>query len=97
VAMVAAIIDVDEEDRVCAAGIAVGACSAAARRLPALEAALAGLPRAQIGGQARRLLGSDRAAMLSPLSPIDDVRGSAGYRLDAVATLLGRLLTELAE
>jgi CO/xanthine dehydrogenase FAD-binding subunit len=34
-------------------------------------------------------------AQLAPLSPIDDVRAQAAYRLDAAATLLRRLLGEL--
>jgi CO/xanthine dehydrogenase FAD-binding subunit len=36
------------------------------------------------------------ASHLSPLSPIDDVRGSAFYRCDAVVTLLRRLLGDLS-
>jgi CO/xanthine dehydrogenase FAD-binding subunit len=55
-----------------------------ATRLPALEAALMG-----------RLPSPDliRAEHLSPLAPIDDVRGSADYRLVAARELLGRALT----
>jgi CO/xanthine dehydrogenase FAD-binding subunit len=34
--------------------------------------------------------------MLGPLAPIDDVRGTADFRLDAVATLVGRAFGELA-
>jgi CO/xanthine dehydrogenase FAD-binding subunit len=78
------------ERRVVAARIAVGACSAVAQRLPALEASLVGAPvDAQLG---RRI----DPMHLAPLSPIDDVRGSAGYRIDVVVTLLHRLLAELA-
>ncbi|MBV8394440.1 MAG: xanthine dehydrogenase family protein subunit M, partial [Alphaproteobacteria bacterium] len=36
------------------------------------------------------------ATHLAPLSPIDDVRGSAAYRLDVVVTLLRRLLAGIA-
>jgi CO/xanthine dehydrogenase FAD-binding subunit len=36
------------------------------------------------------------AADLAPLSPIDDVRASGVYRLDATQTLLRRALQELA-
>jgi CO/xanthine dehydrogenase FAD-binding subunit len=79
-----------EDNRVAAARVAVGACSAAAQRLPALEATL-------VGATIDRALG-DRVdgAHLAPLSPIDDVRGSAAYRRDAVVTLLRRLLASLA-
>jgi CO/xanthine dehydrogenase FAD-binding subunit len=38
-----------------------------------------------------------RQEHLAPLSPIDDVRGSASYRLDAAQTLLARALEACAE
>lgn len=76
----------DADGRVAEAAVAIGSCSAAAARLPDLEAALRG-----------RSIGPDLAAAVAPahllpLSPIDDVRGSAAYRLDAAATLVGRAL-----
>jgi len=77
------------DGRVAAAAVAVGACSPVAERLPMLEAALVGMPR-------DRLAGCVDAAHLAPLSPIDDVRGSAAYRRDAVVTLLRRLLAGFA-
>jgi len=77
------------EDRVAAARVAVGACSPVAERLPALEAALVGTSR-------ERLSDCVDARQLAPLSPIDDVRGSASYRHDAVVTLLRRLLAGFA-
>ena len=89
IVMAAATLEI-EADRIVSARIAVGACSAVAQRLPALEAALAGAPLD------RRLADRVEAAQLAPLSPIDDVRGSAGYRSDAVVTLLRRLLRGLA-
>ncbi len=88
IAMAAATLEI-EDGRVRAARIAVGACSAVAQRLPALEAALAG---AAIDSLAERI----EPSQLAPLSPIDDVRGSAGYRLDAAVTLLRRLLAGFA-
>ena len=94
VAMVAAAVDADEEGRISHAAVAVGACSAAARRLPALEGALIGTPRAALADTAARLL-RDPAA-LAPLAPIDDVRGTARYRRDAAATLVARALAALA-
>ena len=88
IAMAAATLEF-AEDRVAAARVAVGACSPVAERLPALEAALVGASRERL---------SDRIdpGQLAPLSPIDDVRGSASYRQDAVVTLLRRLLAGFA-
>lgn len=86
IAMAAAVIERDK-GVVRAARVAVGACSPVARRLPALEAALAG----------KRLSGDlARPEHLAVLSPIEDVRGSAGYRNDAALTLVRRLLDQLA-
>ncbi len=90
ISMVALAIDVDARGVVSAAGVAVGSCSAAAKRLAALEARLLGVPRASLGQVAVS------ASDLAPLQPIDDVRASAAYRLDATATLLQRALQELA-
>ena len=84
IAMAAATVELDGR-RVAAARVAVGACSAVAQRLPGLEAALAGVP---IDRLAERV----DTAHLAPLTAIDDVRGSAAYRTDAVVTLLRRLL-----
>ncbi len=91
IAMVAIALDFDQHDRTSSCGIAVGACSPVARRLPSLEAALLTTPRAELGDRAETLV---NAAALSPLSPIDDVRATAGYRFDAVAELLVRTLSE---
>jgi CO/xanthine dehydrogenase FAD-binding subunit len=89
IVMAAAVLEVDAH-RVAAARVAVGACSAVARRLPALEAALFGRPCAAGLGA----LVSE--AHLAPLSPIDDVRGTAAYRRDAARTVVARLLDGLA-
>jgi CO/xanthine dehydrogenase FAD-binding subunit len=79
IAMVAAVLEV-AEGRIARARVAVGACSEVARRLPELEAALAGEPAtAAIGGLVT-------PAHLGGLTPIDDVRASAAYRLDAALT-----------
>jgi CO/xanthine dehydrogenase FAD-binding subunit len=89
IAMAAVTLEIDS-GRVAAARVAVGACSAVAQRLPMLEAALAGAPLNA------RLADRVDPAQLAPLSPIDDVRGSAGYRRDVVVTLLRRLLGQFA-
>ena len=88
IVMVAATLEVDA-GRVSAARIAVGAASAVAQRLPLLEAAL-------IGQRCDDGLGEHASvAHLAPLAPIDDVRASAEYRLDAGLTLVRRVLSEL--
>lgn len=88
IAMVAVRLDT-EGDRITAAAVAVGACSAVARRLPAVEAALRG-PRA---GAADRV---DPAAVAAALAPIDDVRATAAYRATAAAELVRRGVEALA-
>jgi CO/xanthine dehydrogenase FAD-binding subunit len=89
IVMAAATLEI-ADDRISRARIAVGACSAVAQRLPALEAALVGAPLdASLGGRVE-------ADHLAPLRPIDDVRGSAGYRSDAALTVLRRLLQGFA-
>jgi len=86
IAMVAAVVQTDNAGRVAEARIAIGSCSAAARRLTALEHALVGIP-ARIG------LGTiAQAEHLAQLSPIDDVRATASYRNDAALTLVRRAL-----
>ena len=90
ITMVALVLEVDASGRVISAGVAVGSCSACAKRLPALERRLLGMPLADV---AQLSIG---AADLAALTPIDDVRASAAYRLDATQTLLRRGLLELA-
>jgi CO/xanthine dehydrogenase FAD-binding subunit len=85
IAMAAARIVV-EDGRVQGATVAVGACSAVAQRLGAVEAALTG--RAADGALADIV----QADMLAGLSPIDDVRGSAGYRRDAALEIVRRAI-----
>lgn len=88
IAMASTLVEV-ENGKVVAARVAVGACSPVAQRLPALEQALVGAPAdAQLGERVE-------PGHLSPLSPIDDVRGSAGYRSDVALVLLRRLLSKV--
>ena len=90
IAMVAVLLVPAEDGTVAEARVAVGALSPVAQRLPALEAALGGLPLdAHLGD-------IPEPSHLAPLSPIDDVRATADYRLDAALTLLRRALRELA-
>jgi CO/xanthine dehydrogenase FAD-binding subunit len=88
IVMVAAVIETDAAGAILYAGIAVGSCSAVAKRLTSLEQKLTG-----------KQLGSDLAAAvteddLATLTPIDDVRGSGDYRRDAALILVKRTLQE---
>ena len=85
IVMAAATLEI-ADGRIVDARVAVGACSAVAQRLPALEAALIG---ATLDGD---LADRVERTHLAPLSPIDDVRGSAAYRNDSAVVLLRRLL-----
>jgi CO/xanthine dehydrogenase FAD-binding subunit len=90
IAMVAARI-VTDAGRITGAALAVGACSATARRLPGVEAALIGAPLADAVGR----IGDDVVA--AALSPLDDLRATAAYRGRAAAELLRRAVAELTE
>lgn len=89
IAMVAVLIAPARDGTVALARVAVGACSAVAQRLAALERALAGV---RIGPE---LAAIPRPKHLGSLTPIDDIRGTAAYRIDATLTLLRRSLAEL--
>jgi CO/xanthine dehydrogenase FAD-binding subunit len=82
-AMVAASVGRDDRGRVTSARVAVGACSPVARRLASVEAAV-------LSGGPVRVATAD----LHELSPIDDIRCSAAYRLDVVPELVRRALID---
>ncbi len=86
IAMVAARLAADGQGRVAEAAVSVGACSAVAQRLPALEADLLGK------AADANLHDAVTAAHLADLSPIDDVRAPAGYRREAALELVRRTL-----
>jgi CO/xanthine dehydrogenase FAD-binding subunit len=90
ISMVAVVILV-EAGRVAAARVAVGSCSAVARRLFTLEHDLLGASVSE--GLGVRVTPQH----LAPLSPIDDVRATAEYRLDASLTLVRRALNSCME
>jgi CO/xanthine dehydrogenase FAD-binding subunit len=89
IAMVAARLVANEDGIVTDAAVAVGACSAVAQRLPKLEAALVG-QTLQIAGDVAD------AGHLDVLTPIDDVRAPAAYRMDAALEGVRRALTAAA-
>jgi CO/xanthine dehydrogenase FAD-binding subunit len=89
IAMVAAVIDVGDDGRIATARIVVGACSEVPQRIEATEARLVG------GVPSPSLAGEIQATDLVALSPIDDVRATAGYRREAALTLVRRAVGEL--
>lgn len=90
IAMVAVVVDI-QHAHLSHVAIAVGSCSPVAQRLHALEAYLTGHPLATLDTL------QITPEMLAPLSPITDVRGSAGYRLDVVPALITRALSMACE
>lgn len=89
IAMAAAVIE-HEAGIVRGARIAVGACSPVAKRLPELERQLVG-KRFDA-----HLTDCVEAKHLASLSAIDDLRGSAAYRIEAVRVMLQRLMAQMA-
>ncbi len=89
IAMVGVMLDV-ADGIVQQAGLAIGACSAAAKRLPELEQALVGHKLAP--ALAQRVLPEHFAS----LSPIDDIRADAAYRRYSAMILTRRAIAALA-
>jgi CO/xanthine dehydrogenase FAD-binding subunit len=75
------------------AAISVGACAPVAVRLAEIEAGLRGMACDLAGDFIR----DSRSGIRAALSPIDDVRGTAGYRRDAAAEIVVRLVERLCE
>ncbi|TPN84341.1 xanthine dehydrogenase family protein subunit M [Mesorhizobium sp. CU2] len=89
IAMAAARL-VIEDGVVADAAVAVGACSAVARRLVGVETALRGKP------VSAALADAVFSAPIDELSPIADVRGSAEYRQDAAREIVVRAVRAAA-
>ena len=89
--MAAAAVEVDHEGRLAQVAVAVGACSPVACRLAALERRLVGTAAADLAHL------QVQVGDLAELAPIDDVRASAAYRLDAAAELVRRVLQASAD
>ena len=88
--MAAALIERDEQGRISRAAVAVGAASPVAQRLAAWKAILPDLSQEW-----------PPSSIVSPrhvagLSPIDDVRATAAYRLEAAITVVGEALDRAA-
>jgi CO/xanthine dehydrogenase FAD-binding subunit len=80
-----------EGGRIAEARVAVGACSAVAKRLPELEAVLVGQPFDAT------LRDAATAEHVAGLTPIDDVRGTGAYRKDAALQLVREALLAAVE
>ncbi len=89
IGMVAMRLLCDSQQKIAEIAIAVGACSEVAARLNDLEQHLSGQP---LAGAADIVSPSHFAG----LSPIDDVRAPASYRIDAVEEAVRRLITKAA-
>jgi len=90
IAMVALTVECNAEGVITRAGIALGACSEVAQRLPKLEAALVGQALTPA------LAWIPLPMHVAHLQPISDIRGTAQYRTDAGLTLVRRALLEVA-
>ena len=87
IAMTAALIKCDGRGLISEARVAIGACSPVALRMTQLEANLIGSKPSEV-----EILPNH----LSQLSPIDDVRGSGGFRLDIVQEQCRRAIQKAA-
>lgn len=91
ISMVAVVLLLQDKRQVLEARVAVGSCSAVAQRLRVLEAELVGASVSEgLGAVVRR-------EHLASLSPIDDVRATAEYRMDASLRLVQRALNSCVE
>jgi CO/xanthine dehydrogenase FAD-binding subunit len=91
IVMVAVVVDCAPDHTVCDARIAIGSASVVATRMPALEARLRGQT---IGADFARTITAEE---LAPLAPIDDIRATAAYRMEAARELIGRALMQACE
>jgi CO/xanthine dehydrogenase FAD-binding subunit len=91
IASIALLLDIGPDRVIDDIRLTVGACSAVPVRLAALEAELRGNPLSA------RLLERVTTALTGPLSPIDDIRASSAYRLEAARILVRRALARFVE
>jgi CO/xanthine dehydrogenase FAD-binding subunit len=89
IAMVAVVVELDDDQRISVARVVVGACSEVPQRIVAAEDRLVG--RIAAPALAREI----EAADLAGLAPIDDARGTAVYRQAAALTLVRRAVAEV--
>jgi CO/xanthine dehydrogenase FAD-binding subunit len=92
ISMVAANIALSGAGAIDRAAVAVGSCSEVARRLSSLEHWLHGRQSAEVlaNPATDALTASIQAAVAADLAPIDDVRATADYRIQAASELVSR-------
>lgn len=90
ISMVSALIKASADGLTEIVRIAVGSCSAAAKRLQSLETLLTGQ---HITANLEDVV---TPGHLAGLAPIDDIRATASYRLDATEEMVRRVLVECA-
>ncbi len=90
VIMAAACLEIDGQGRIIKAAVAVGAASPVALRLPQLERDLLDLAPGRFPSS---IVGPHHMAALSP---IDDMRASASYRMDAARQVVADVLDRAA-
>lgn len=86
--MIAVLIRLDHADTIEHCAIAVGACAPVATRLSALERAIQGCKASDVVSWLHREVANPM--WWNPLHPIDDVRATARYRLDAAQVAVVR-------
>jgi len=91
ISMVAVRIETDDQGYITEAAVAVGACSAVAKRLIALERVLLGK------NVTEDVSGLVTLGHLASLTPMDDVRAKSDYRSDATLTMVRRALSEVGK
>jgi len=82
-----------QDNQVTDVAVSVGACGPTAVRMNALEAQIVGRDPAQLTDLAEAPISSE---LLSVLKPIDDLRGSAQYRVSAADQLIRRSMAAMA-
>jgi CO/xanthine dehydrogenase FAD-binding subunit len=98
IVMAAAVVRADDAGLIAEAKVAVGACSAVAQRLSALEQAIVGRPVERPFDQpfehefGTGPPGQPPQQYFAPLSPIDDIRAGADYRRSVAPTLVARAI-----
>lgn len=92
IAMAAVVARTGKDGVIADLRVAVGSCSAVAVRMSGLEARLSGTQAAEFR-ESPTVIPDD----LEELSPIDDIRGTASYRMEAAAELCGRVIATALE
>jgi len=96
IAMLAVHLDTNDQGMIKRCSLAVGSCSPVAQRLTALETTLHGMP-IKTDMDIQHIKQQIQNYPFDELSPIDDVRGSADYRLSVVRSVLQRSLISVIQ